>query len=430
MRKIVTLLLIFNALNAFSDTVSLTLENAVQKAYENDKGIKSSKLELENAKLDKWMAFKSGLPTVTYNAQTSVDGDLSKAYLSLNQTIFDGGKTIIAIKSSNKYLDLGEYKLENTKNSVELTVINQYITILSNQKQLEIYKNSKKELESSYQKIQRKYELGLVNKTDVLDMNYSLINLDSSIIQVENALEISKLNLKNTLGLNKSDDIQLEEIENLDVEVLNIDFSKDIEQAKETSLTAKTSRVTTELQKASEGTSRATLLPEVSLNVLYGNLEYVDGNLKEAVKEEHIDSATSITISGTLFDWGSNWDSYKQAKNKTKIASPKSISRTMMPFRRSKSTSFKIERMTGTFPNGSITSINKIAVETIENSAPITLTYQVLNSESLRLSVSVIRLRCSAALAISSTLRAFWLEISLILPTPSIIYSISLPVLR
>lgn len=320
MRKIVTLLLIFNALNAFSDTVSLTLENAVQKAYENDKGIKSSKLELENAKLDKWMAFKSGLPTVTYNAQTSVDGDLSKAYLSLNQTIFDGGKTIIAIKSSNKYLDLSEYKLENTKNSVELTVINQYITILSNQKQLEIYKNSKKELESSYQKIQRKYELGLVNKTDVLDMNYSLINLDSSIIQVENALEISKLNLKNTLGLNKSDDIQLEEIENLDVEVLSIDFSKDIEQAKETSLTAKTSRVTTELQKASEGTSRATLLPEVSLNVLYGNLEYVDGNLKEAVKDEHIDSATSITISGTLFDWGSNWDSYKQAKNKTKIA--------------------------------------------------------------------------------------------------------------
>lgn len=320
MRKIVTLLLIFNALNAFSDTVSLTLENAVQKAYENDKGIKSSKLELENAKLDKWMAFKSGLPTVTYNAQTSVDGDLSKAYLSLNQTIFDGGKTIIAIKSSNKYLDLGEYKLENTKNSVELTVINQYITILSNQKQLEIYKNSKKELESSYQKIQRKYELGLVNKTDVLDMNYSLINLDSSIIQVENALEISKLNLKNTLGLNKSDDIQLEEIENLDVEVLNIDFSKDIEQAKETSLTAKTSRVTTELQKASEGTSRATLLPEVSLNVIYGNLENVDGNLKEAIKEEHMDSATSITISGTLFDWGSNWDSYKQAKNKTKIA--------------------------------------------------------------------------------------------------------------
>ena len=320
MRKIVTLLLIFNALNAFSDTVSLTLENAVQKAYENDKGIKSSKLELENAKLDKWMAFKSGLPTVTYNAQTSVDGDLSKAYLSLNQTIFDGGKTIIAIKSSNKYLDLSEYKLENTKNSVELTVINQYITILSNQKQLEIYKNSKKELESSYQKIQRKYELGLVNKTDVLDMNYSLINLDSSIIQVENALEISKLNLKNTLGLNKSDDIQLEEIENLDVEVLSIDFSKDIEQAKETRLTAKTSRVTTELQKAWEGTSRATLLPEVSLNVLYGNLEYVDGNLKEAVKDEHIDSATSITISGTLFDWGSNWDSYKQAKNKTKIA--------------------------------------------------------------------------------------------------------------
>ena len=320
MKKVVTLLLIFNALNTFSATVNLTLENAIQKAYENNKGIKNSKIELENSKLDKNMAFKSGLPSVSYNAQTSIDGESSKISLALNQPIFDGGRTIAAIKNSNRYLNLGEYNLESTKNSVELTVINQYVNILNNQKQLEIYKNSKKELEGSYQRITRKYELGLVNKTEVLNMNYSIINLESLIIQIENALEISKLNLKNTIGINKGVEVSLVEIENLNIDIDSIDFEKDLEQSKIGSLTAKKAKTMTELQKTSEVNKRSLLMPNISLNVLYGNLSYVPENLLDATKEKYIDSATSITISGTLFDWGSNWNAYQQAKNKTKIA--------------------------------------------------------------------------------------------------------------
>ena len=134
MKKVVTLLLIFNALNTFSATVNLSLEDAIQKAYENNKGIKNSKTELENSKIDKKMAFKSGLPSVSYNAQTFIDGESSKISLALNQTVFDGGRTIAAIKNSNRYLNLGEYNLESTKNSVELAVINQYVTILNNLK--------------------------------------------------------------------------------------------------------------------------------------------------------------------------------------------------------------------------------------------------------------------------------------------------------
>lgn len=320
MKKVLTLLLVFNALNAFSATINLSLEDAVDKAYKNNKGIKNSQTELENSKIDKKMAFKSGLPSISYNAQTSVDGELSKISLALNQTIFDGGRTISAIKNSSRYLNLGEYNLESTKNSVELAVINQYIAILSSQKQLEIYKNSKRELEGSYQKITRKYELGLVNKTEVLNMNYSIINLESLIIQIENALEISKLNLKNTIGLDKRDEINLLEIENLNIDIASIDFEKDLDQSKTKSLTAKKAKTMTELQKASEVNKRSLLMPNISLNVLYGNLNYVPGNLADATKEKYIDSATSITINGTLFDWGSNWDAYKQAKNKTKIA--------------------------------------------------------------------------------------------------------------
>ena len=38
------------------------------------------------------------------------------------------------------------------------------------------------------------------------------------------------------------------------------------------------------------------------------------------MKSENRDTLTGITINGTLFDWGSNYDAYKQTKNNTKIA--------------------------------------------------------------------------------------------------------------
>lgn len=323
MKKTVTLLLLVNAINLFSQEVNLNLSETVQKALEKEKSIKSAELNVENARLDKKQAFKSGLPSVSYYAGTTIDGETSQGYLTLTQSLFDGGKTFIAIKNANKYLESSQYSLENTKNNVELSVINKYVSILKYQKQLEVLKNSKIELESNYKRVNRLYELELTTKTEVLDLNYSLIELESSIVQVENAIEIAKLNLKNSIGISKDDNLNIEEIKELNVDVFSIDFSSDLSLAKESSLTAKSAKVATELTKALEGTSRAEMMPKVELTVQHGTvgeISKVDGGLSKLLKSENRDTLTGITINGTLFDWGSNYDAYKQTKNKTKIA--------------------------------------------------------------------------------------------------------------
>jgi len=150
LKKTVTLLLLVNAINLFSQEVTLSLDNTIQMALEKDKSIKNAELSLENAKLDKKQAFKSGLPSVSYYARTSIDGETSQGYLTISQKLFDGGKTFIAIKNSNKYVEASQYGLESTKNAVGLSVVKEYITILKYQKQLEVLNNSKKELESNY----------------------------------------------------------------------------------------------------------------------------------------------------------------------------------------------------------------------------------------------------------------------------------------
>lgn len=320
MKKTVTLLLLVNAISIFSQELTLNLDNTIQRALEKDKSIKSAELSVDNATLDKKQAFKSGLPSVSYYLATTPDSEYSQGYLTLNQKIFDGGKTFIAIKNSNKYLEASQYGLEGTKNSVGISVTNQYISILKYQKQLEVLKNSKKELENNYKRINRLYELNLITKTEVLDLNYSLIELDSSVVQIENALEIAKLNLKNTIGISKNDTVNLQEINDLSIDIDNIDFDKDLREAKEKSISAKSAKVATELKKALEGTSRAELMPSVEFMLRHGNITQADGGVSNIFKNENVDTLSTISISGTLFDWGSNYDAYKQTKNNTKIA--------------------------------------------------------------------------------------------------------------
>ena len=298
----------------------MDLDNTIQRALEKDKSIKSAELSVDNAPLDKKQAFKSGLPSVSYYLATTPDSEYSQGYLTLNQKIFDGGKTFIAIKNSNKYLEASQYGLEGTKNSVGISVTNQYISILKYQKQLEVLKNSKKELENNYKRINRLYELNLITKTEVLDLNYSLIELDSSVVQIENALEIAKLNLKNTIGISKNDTVNLQEINDLSINIDSIDFDKDLREAKEKSISAKSAKVATELKKALEGTSRAELMPSVEFMLRHGNITQADGGVSNVFKNENVDTLSTISISGTLFDWGSNYDAYKQTKNNTKIA--------------------------------------------------------------------------------------------------------------
>lgn len=323
MKKTVTLLLLVNAISIFSQELTLDLDNTIQRALEKDKSIKSAELSVDNATLDKKQAFKSGLPNVSYYAGTTIDGETSQGNLTLTQSLFDGGKTFIAIKNANKYLESSQYSLENTKNNITLEVTNKYVSILKYQKQLEVLKNSKIEVESNYKRVNRLYELGLATKTEVLNLNYSLIELESSIVQVENTIEIGKLNLKNSIGISKDDNLNIEEIKDLNVDIISIDFNGDLGLAKEKSISAKSAKVATELTKALEGTSRAEMMPKVELTVQHGtvgNISKVDGGLSKLFKSENRDTLTGITINGTLFDWGSNYDAYKQTKNNTKIA--------------------------------------------------------------------------------------------------------------
>ena len=319
MKKVVCGFMLVASLSTYANPVEIDLNKAYEMAVNNDNTVKKAQLSYNNSEIDRKKAFKSGLPVLSYSGLYMENkGDFSQYKLTLTQPIFNGFKIVTAVKNSSKYTELSDYIFENTKNSVKLQTLKNYINIEKLQNQLEILNNSKKELQGHFVRINRLYELNMITKTEVLDLNYNMIDLDASIQQVENSLEVSKILLKNSLGINSKEDIDLKniEIENSDID--SIDFDKDLQNALNNSISMQMAKINTTLTKASETIERANFMPSVNLQVNYGNTSVIKGTPADALENKNLNFVTTLSFSGTLFDWGKNIDSYKAVKNNTK----------------------------------------------------------------------------------------------------------------
>jgi outer membrane protein TolC len=211
MKKVLMAIMCFTVANlAFS--IELDMTGAVNMAYENNYEIKNAKKDLENYGLQVKEAYKSGLPTLSYsgtysmlenkidNANPDSDKSVSQT-ISLTQPIFMGGQVITGITSSKKAKEMAEYTYTQKKKDVKLEVEKQYIGILKLQKQKEIIETSLKKLKEDFIKVGVLYDLSIVSKSSVLDLDYSITQIETSLIEVENGIEISKLQLKNMIGI-------------------------------------------------------------------------------------------------------------------------------------------------------------------------------------------------------------------------------------
>lgn len=327
--KKVTLLLMYLILilNAFGEKIVLTLDKAIETAQSKEKQIKQAEIDLENYELKKNEAFKGGLPSISYSGMSTLledkaygSNEINQYYVTLSQTLYNGGKTKVSLENAEDFLNLGKLTLENTKNQIELSVSNTYVNIQKLYKQLEILKNSEKLLNENLTKIKRRFELGMIAKTEVLNITESLIDVETSVIQLENSIELSLISLKNSLGIDIDEEVILSNIENLNVDVESIDIENDVYNAKNSNIAMQMQKISTQLTRANEVNSKADLLPYISLSLTYGNQSYVYDDIPEALSGENLSWSAGISISGTLFTWGKNLDAYTRAKNETSIA--------------------------------------------------------------------------------------------------------------
>lgn len=325
MKKSMTIGLIMFMIAASASAKELTLEEAVEMGIKNNYQVKKDEKNLENVKIQVKEAYKLGMPKLSYSGTFTrmeeyknsngnlVDSNYSNQII-LQQPLFAGGQVITGIKVASIGEEQSKYSLQNTKNSVRLEVIEAYGSIIKLQKNLEVTERALNELNKNYEVMSEKYQLKMVTKNVLLEMEYSISDLESTIIQIKNGIEISKIDLKNKIGMNQDEPIELKEFQDNSPKASEINLSEDIAYAKENNLNIKIVKIGTRLKEASEVMDRAALLPQVNFQFNYGK---EDPELSKSMDIGEWNWGATVAVNYDIWYWGKNKNKYERAKNET-----------------------------------------------------------------------------------------------------------------
>lgn len=326
---------IFLLLSATSFARTLDLEQAIDLSLANSKNIQIAERNKKIGELNLSQAFKHALPTVAYqgtysrNEHTkknvvydkdlvrrenySKDGYTSK--IIATYPLFQGGAILGGIKGANAQKNILDYSFLKEKVDTRIKVISFYSNIIKYENNLEALKTSQKELQTRMKLQEKKLKERLIIKADLLKTEYSLLDIESQIVKVQNSIATEKKNLKIELGIPENEEIILKDLvipTNLSA---SINFDKDMVTAKNQSLNALISKNKVEYSKAEKMVALSDNLPKVSAFASYGGTERLHSS--DVFHDE--EWRGGVQIDWELFSFGSGIDAYRVAKENYKI---------------------------------------------------------------------------------------------------------------
>jgi outer membrane protein len=260
-----------------------TLRECVTYALSNNIQIARSENSLRGTAVDLRQSRLSTLPNLNasvsygYNWGRSVDPvtyqyttqELNSINPGINSsvTLFNGFRIQNTIRQASTAHHAAEYDLQRTKNDVMLNIASLYITVIFNKEQLE---NARFLLGSSrvqLDRIRKQVEAGALARSEQLNLEAQVATNEVNLVNQENAVALSLLQLKQALLLPASTpmDVELMQIE---VEDMVLEESRDeiFSIAKETMPEIKSAQLQVESSEYAVKAARGQYYPRLTLN--------------------------------------------------------------------------------------------------------------------------------------------------------------------
>ncbi len=199
----------------FAQDRKWTLKECVNYALENNISVKQNELNLKLSELSKKDAIGSFLPTLSASSSHSWNIGLNQNIttgLLENQTtqftsvgvnsnvvLYNGLVNVNQLHRANLEILAGQYQLADMKDDVALLVANSFLQILFNKEQLKVQKNQYEVTKEELKRSNELVEAGVIPQGDVLELKATLASQEQQIVNAENAILLSKINLAQTL---------------------------------------------------------------------------------------------------------------------------------------------------------------------------------------------------------------------------------------
>jgi outer membrane protein TolC len=197
---------------------TLSLNEIINNVIQNHPSVKEIKETINEAGIKTDIARTGYYPNLDINASYTRLGPVSKisfpgfgsfelfpannysSSLNLRENIFDFGKTSRDIEYQNENIMLARQKLEQLKQSLALTTINCYFTIIYLQEAIKIKDEQLYDLRKHLDFVTKKKETGSAIKYEILTTQVRITNIESQKTDIESYLKIQQSVLNSLLG--------------------------------------------------------------------------------------------------------------------------------------------------------------------------------------------------------------------------------------
>ena len=282
MKKIVSILIVLITISSQAQNKKWTLIECVQYALENNISVKQSELDIATADIDELTAKGNFMPSlnvgagvsentglsfnpVTNNAQTatflSASGNINVGY-----TLFDGLRNIRTLQRAKISKLASQYRLDKMKDDISLFVANGYLTVILNKANLEVLRSQNAVTQEQIDRTSQLVEAGSLPRGDLLEIKAIDASEKQTIVNAENAIQISLINLAQLLLIKDYEtfDIEDEGYDVVDGGIADKSISEILTKAKESRSEIKIAEQNVELAEKDLQIAKGANLPTLS----------------------------------------------------------------------------------------------------------------------------------------------------------------------
>ena len=215
--------IVCSLISAGAQTLTLSLDKALEIALSDNPTIVVSGLEIERQDWVRKQTIGSLLPNVSVQSQYSysiVKQEMAKGLsFGADNTINNTASLSLPLYAPTVYetLKMNRTQMEQAVESARSSKINLtnevkkgYYNILLAEQSLSVLKESEKSIAETVANTEAMYNQGLASEDDLLSAQVQLSNLRPNIVQTENSIKAAKLLFKMYLGLPAESDFVLE----------------------------------------------------------------------------------------------------------------------------------------------------------------------------------------------------------------------------
>ncbi len=329
--KFIILLIFLPVCAVMAQEKTLSKEEAIALALENNFGVVIAKNNLKIAENNKTILNSGYLPSLTGNAGGSfdqnnqeatfqdgtvraIDGAETTRYnasLNLNYTLFDGLGRLYDFKRLKEEYGLSKLETRETIETTMLQLYTVYFEVARLTENIKVLENTFSNTEKRLQRSEYSFEYGQANKLDVLNAQVDLVNDSINLMNTRQSVR----NTKRDLNLLMNRDITTAfEVDTTITFVNPISLEEFLDKGISNNVSVLQTEANIKINDYAYKSSKSVFLPTIGLTGSYG---WNEGNFPATnflASSVSTGLSAGLNLSWNLFDGGSGITQVKNAK--------------------------------------------------------------------------------------------------------------------